>query len=47
MRQSWYASGAQRARLVEIVEHYRIELIENHLVVSRKPAASARQDELF
>jgi hypothetical protein len=47
MRQSWYATGSQRARLVEIVEHYRIELIENHVVVSRKPATSARQDDLF
>ena len=47
MRQSWYAPGPQRHLLAEIFEHYGFELIENHMVVSRKPAARARQEGLF
>jgi hypothetical protein len=46
-RQSWYATGAQRHLLAEIMEHYGFDLIENRTVTSRKPAVSARQDELF
>jgi hypothetical protein len=46
-RQSWYAPGPQRHLLAEIFEHYGFELIETHVVVPRKPAAAARQDELF
>lgn len=44
-RQIWYAPGPQRALLVEIAEHYKIELIENEFVASRKPAI--REDALF
>lgn len=47
MRQSWYAPGAQRRLLAEIIEHYGLELIENQLVSPRKPAARARQGGLF
>jgi hypothetical protein len=47
MRQSWYAPGLRRLLLAEIVEHYGFALIENQVVVSRKPAASVRQDGLF
>ncbi len=47
MRQSWYAPGAQRRLLTQIVEHYRINLIENHGVIQRKPASGARQEALF
>lgn len=47
MRQSWYAPGPQRHLLAEIFEHYRFELIETHVVTPRKPAAMARQDQLF
>ncbi len=46
-RQSWYAPGPQRHLLAEIFEHYGFELIETHVVVPRKPATTARQDELF
>jgi RES domain len=46
-RQSWYAHGAQRILLAEIVEHYGIQLIENQYATSRKPVASVRQEGLF
>jgi hypothetical protein len=46
-RQSWYAAGAQRQLLAEIIEHYRLDLIENHVVVGRMPPASAGQQGLF
>jgi hypothetical protein len=39
-RQSWYAPGAQYRLLTEIVEHYQLDLIENHYVVGRKPVGS-------
>jgi hypothetical protein len=39
-RQMWYAPGSQRDLLGKIMEHYRIELIENRVVAPRKPAAS-------
>jgi hypothetical protein len=42
-RGSWYAPGALRHKLVEIVEHYQLELIESHVVARRKPAARAAQ----
>ena len=38
-RKSWYAPGAQRRLLAEIMELYNLELIENQFVPSRKPAA--------
>lgn len=43
-RQSWYAPGPQRVLLAEIAEHYKIELIENEFVASRKPV---RQQTMF
>jgi hypothetical protein len=48
-RQNWYEPGKQRSLLAEIMEHYGVELIENRFVtrVSRKPIASARQEEFF
>jgi hypothetical protein len=46
-RQSWYALGAQRHLLAEIIDHYDLELIENRFVAPRKPAAIARTRELF
>ena len=46
-RQSWYAPGPRRILLAEIAEHYGINLIENHFVVSRRPARSVRPGELF
>jgi hypothetical protein len=46
-RQSWYAPGPQRHLLAHIVEHYDLELIENHFVVARKPVSKARQEGLF
>ncbi|HWE51608.1 MAG TPA: RES family NAD+ phosphorylase [Bryobacteraceae bacterium] len=42
MRQSWYAPGAQYRLLSEIIEHYKLDLIENHFVIARKPAVSGR-----
>lgn len=36
-RQAWYAAGPQRDLLATIADHYRIELIEDHLVPPRKP----------
>jgi hypothetical protein len=44
-RRGWYETGAMRHQLAEIMKHYRLELIENQSVVSRKPAA--RQEGLF
>jgi RES domain len=46
-RQSWYAPGPQRHLLAQVVEHYDLELIENHFVVARKPVSKARQEGLF
>ena len=46
-RQSWYAPGPQRRLLVEIIEHYKLDLIESHSVAPRKPPAKARQEEMF
>jgi hypothetical protein len=46
-RQSWYALGDQGRLLTEIIEHYRIDLIENHLIAARKPASGVRQEGLF
>jgi hypothetical protein len=46
-RQSWYAPGPQRRLLVEIIEHYKLDLIESHSVAPRKPPARARQEEMF
>ena len=46
-RQSWYATGPQRLILTEIIEHYRINLIEDHTTVGRMPPASAGQRVLF
>jgi hypothetical protein len=43
-RQTWYAPGPQRVLLAEIAEHYKIELIENEFVASRKPV---RQETMF
>lgn len=43
-RQSWYAPGPQRVLLAEIAEHYKIALIENEFVASRKPV---RQETMF
>jgi hypothetical protein len=37
-------SGPQRVLLAEIAEHYKIELIENEFVASRKPV---RQQTMF
>jgi hypothetical protein len=41
-RESWYAPGLQRQKLVEIVEHYELELIESHIIPGRKPARAAQ-----
>jgi len=46
-RQSWYAPGAQRHLLAELLDHYSLELIETRFVVPRKPASRARQHKLF
>jgi len=48
-RQSWYAPGAQRHLLAEVIDHYDLQLIENRFVAPRKPAASSssRTGELF
>lgn len=45
-RESWYAPG-QRQMLANLMEHYKLELIENRFVAPRKPASAARQDRLF
>jgi hypothetical protein len=42
-RECWYAPGALRQKLLEIVEHYQLELIESHVVAGRKPAGRAAQ----
>jgi hypothetical protein len=42
-RESWYATGAQRRRLVEIIQHYDLALIESHVVSGRKPVSRAAQ----
>jgi hypothetical protein len=42
-RESWYAPGAQRQKLIEIIEHYQLELIESHVVTGRKPVSRAVQ----
>jgi hypothetical protein len=46
-RQGWYAPGPQRRPLVEIIEHYKLDLIESHSIAPRKPPARARQEEMF
>jgi hypothetical protein len=46
-RVSWYGPGHQRRLLADIMDHYSFELIENQVVVSRKPASTALQHELF
>jgi hypothetical protein len=46
-RQSWYAHGQQRVLLVEIIEHYKIELVETSYRVSKKPPTRARQGGFF
>ena len=46
-RETWYASGQMRSRLVDLVEHYKLELIENRFVSPRKPVTPARQPRLF
>ena len=46
-RESWYAPGAPRQKLVEIVEHYELELIESRVVTGRKPASRAAQGNLL
>ena len=43
-RQRWYAPKSQRILLAAIAEHYKIELIENEFVASRKPV---RQETKF
>ena len=45
-REAWYASGAQRALLADVLEHYDLELVENRFVAPRKPAERARQSAL-
>ena len=42
-RESWYAPGAQRQKLVEIIEHYQLELIESRVLTGRKPVSRAVQ----
>jgi hypothetical protein len=42
-RESWYAPGTQRQRLVDIIQHYQLELIESHVVTGRKPVTRAVQ----
>jgi hypothetical protein len=42
-RESWYAPGSLRQKLVEIIEHYEFELIESQVVVGRKPVMRAAQ----
>jgi hypothetical protein len=42
-RESWYATGPQRQRLVEIVQHYELALIESHVIPGRKPVSRAAQ----
>jgi hypothetical protein len=46
-RPSWYAPGPQRRLLVEIMEHYKIELIENRFVTPRKPISKAAKPGLL
>jgi hypothetical protein len=46
-RHSWYASGVHRALLVEILECYGMELIENQFVAGRKPAFRSVQPGMF
>jgi RES domain len=46
-RESWYAPGPQRGRLVEIIQHYQLELIESHVVAGRKPVSRAVQTNLY
>jgi len=45
--ESWYAPGPMRRILANVIEHYKLELIENRFVVPRKPASAARQGKLF
>ena len=46
-RHSWYAPGAHRAVLAEILECYGMELIENQFVAGRKPASRSVQERMF
>ncbi len=46
-RESWYAPSALRQKLVEIVEHYELELIESQIIEGRKPASRAVQGSLL
>ncbi|HYL78549.1 MAG TPA: RES family NAD+ phosphorylase [Bryobacteraceae bacterium] len=46
-RNSWYDTGKMRFLLAEIMEHYQMELIENHFVSRRKPAARVVQQRLI
>lgn len=45
-RESWYAPGPLRQKLVEIIEHYQLELIESQIIERRKPASRAAQGSL-
>jgi hypothetical protein len=46
-RHSWFAPGPPRLLLAEVMEHYRLELIETRYIVPRKPVAGVRQHGLF
>jgi hypothetical protein len=42
-RESWYATGPQRQRLVDIIHHYELALIESHVIPRRKRVSRAAQ----
>lgn len=46
-RRSWFAPGPPRLLLAEILEHYKLELIETRYSVPRKPVQGVRQPGLF
>jgi len=46
-RQSWYGPGEIRISLAAILDHYDLELIEDHFVAQRKPASRVVQPRIF
>jgi hypothetical protein len=46
-RQSWYAPGPQRRLLVEIIEHYKLDLIESHSVATQAAGQGASRGNVL
>jgi hypothetical protein len=45
-RDGWYAPGAKRELLGNIMEHYNVQLIENRVIAPKKPISAVGQPGL-